>query len=114
MFLVTSIAMLRERTTGTLERLMTMPLAKLDLLVGYGIAFGAMAIVQAVIASAVGFGALGLDVAGPAWLVVAAGRRSTRCSGWRWGCSVARSRAPSSRPCSSCPRSFARSSCCAG
>src|SRR6185369_4304577 len=39
MFLVTSIAMLRERTTGTLERLMSMPLAKLDLLVGYGIAF---------------------------------------------------------------------------
>ena len=43
MFLVTSIAMLRERTTGTLERLMTMPLAKLDLLAGYGLAFAAMA-----------------------------------------------------------------------
>ena len=39
MFLVTSITMLRERTTGTLERLMTMPLAKLDLLAGYAIAF---------------------------------------------------------------------------
>ena len=39
MFLVTSITMLRERTSGTLERLMTMPLAKLDLLAGYGIAF---------------------------------------------------------------------------
>ena len=41
MFLVTSIAMLRERTTGTLERLMSLPLAKLDLLLGYGIAFAA-------------------------------------------------------------------------
>ena len=40
MFLVTSIAMLRERTTGTLERLMTLPLAKLDLLAGYALAFG--------------------------------------------------------------------------
>jgi len=39
MFLVTSITMLRERTTGTLERLMTMPLAKVDLLLGYGLAF---------------------------------------------------------------------------
>jgi hypothetical protein len=39
MFLITSIAMLRERTTGTLERLMSMPLAKLDLLFGYGLAF---------------------------------------------------------------------------
>jgi ABC-2 type transport system permease protein len=32
MFLITSITMLRERTTGTLERLMSLPLAKLDLL----------------------------------------------------------------------------------
>jgi ABC-2 type transport system permease protein len=70
MFLVTSIAMLRERTTGTLERLMSMPLAKLDLLVGYAIAFALVAAVQASIASAVAFGALGLDVEGPVWLVV--------------------------------------------
>ena len=47
MFLVTSIAMLRERTTGTLERLLTTPLGKLDLLFGYGIAFGLAAAVQA-------------------------------------------------------------------
>jgi ABC-2 type transport system permease protein len=62
--------MLRERTTGTLERLMSMPLAKLDLLVGYAIAFALVAAVQASIASAVAFGALGLDVEGPVWLVV--------------------------------------------
>ena len=70
MFLVTSIAMLRERTTGTLERLMSMPLAKLDLLVGYGIAFALLAVVQAGITSAVAFGALGLDSHGPVALVV--------------------------------------------
>jgi ABC-2 type transport system permease protein len=61
MFLVTSITMLRERTTGTLERLLTTPLAKLDLLLGYGIAFAAVATVQAVVVSVVGFGLLGLD-----------------------------------------------------
>lgn len=61
MFLVTSIAMLRERTTGTLERLMTLPLAKLDLLGGYGLAFGALACAQALVAAGVGFGLLGLD-----------------------------------------------------
>ena len=44
MFVVTSITMLRERTTGTLERLMTLPLAKLDLLFGYGIAFALVGI----------------------------------------------------------------------
>jgi ABC-2 type transport system permease protein len=69
MFLVTSIAMLRERTTGTLERLMSLPLAKLDLLLGYGIAFALLAIVQAAIASAVAFGLLDLDVEGAIWLV---------------------------------------------
>jgi ABC-2 type transport system permease protein len=71
MFLVTSIAMLRERTTGTLERLMSLPLAKLDLLVGYGLAFALVAAVQATLTSVVAFELLGLDTAGPIWLVVA-------------------------------------------
>ena len=71
MFLVTSITMLRERTTGTLERLMTMPLAKLDLLLGYGIAFALVAAVQASVVSIVSFGLLGLDTEGSPWLVVA-------------------------------------------
>lgn len=71
MFLVTSIAMLRERTTGTLERLMSMPLAKLDILLGYGIAFALVAAVQASLTAGVAFGLLGLDTAGPVWLVVA-------------------------------------------
>jgi ABC-2 type transport system permease protein len=70
-FLVTSIAMLRERTTGTLERLMTMPLAKLDLLGGYGIAFALLATVQALVTSAVAFLALGLDTAGAPALIIA-------------------------------------------
>ena len=71
MFIVTSITMLRERTTGTLERLMTMPLAKLDILVGYAVAFGAVAAVQAVLAAALGFGLLGLDSGHSAALVAA-------------------------------------------
>jgi len=73
MFLVTSVATLRERTSGTLERLLTTPLGKLDLLIGYGLAFGLVAIVQASLAALVMVGALGLDIAGPAWgLVVVA------------------------------------------
>ena len=71
MFLVTSIAMLRERTTGTLERLMTMPLAKLDLLAGYALAFAVIAVVQAAAVSAVANGLLDLHVAGSTALVVA-------------------------------------------
>ncbi len=61
--------MLRERTTGTLERLMSMPLAKLDLLCGYGIAFGAVAAVQAALTAGVAFGLLDLHVAGSEWVV---------------------------------------------
>ena len=71
MFLVTVITMLRERTSGTLERLMTMPLAKLDLLAGYGIAFALVAVLQAVIASLTALWLLDLDVAGPGWAVIA-------------------------------------------
>jgi ABC-2 type transport system permease protein len=70
MFLVTSVAMLRERTSGTLERLLTTPMGKLDLLLGYGAAFAVAAAVQAIITSATAYWLLGLDTLGPAWLVV--------------------------------------------
>jgi ABC-2 type transport system permease protein len=70
MFLVTSVTMLRERTSGTLERLMTLPLHKIDIVAGYGIAFAVVAVVQAMVVSLLALGLLGLDVAGPNWLVV--------------------------------------------
>ena len=70
MFLVTSIAMLRERTSGTLERLLTTPLARLDLLLGYGIAFGIAAALQAGLTVTVAMTVYGLDIAGSVWLVV--------------------------------------------
>ncbi len=73
MFLVTSITMLRERRTGTLERLMTLPLAKLDLLAGYALTFGVVGAVQAVIVVTVALGPLGIDVAGSPVLVGALG-----------------------------------------
>ncbi len=70
MFLVTSVAMLRERTSGTLERLLTTPLGRADLLLGYALAFGAVAIVQTVIAATVALGLLGLTLAAFPALVV--------------------------------------------
>jgi ABC-2 type transport system permease protein len=71
MFLVTSITMLRERTAGTLERLLTTPLAKAELLAGYGLAFAAAAALQAAVVSGAAFVALGLDPAGSAAAIVA-------------------------------------------
>jgi ABC-2 type transport system permease protein len=70
MFLVTSIAMLRERTSGTLERLLTTPLSRLDLLLGYGLAFGLAAAVQALVTVGVATTLYDLDVAGSPALVV--------------------------------------------
>ncbi|ONK14455.1 ABC transporter permease [Streptomyces sp. MP131-18] len=70
MFLTTSIATLRERTTGTLERLMAMPLGKGDLIFGYALAFGAFAVLQAGLATAVGVWLLDLDLAGSPWLLL--------------------------------------------
>ncbi|MFI6757762.1 ABC transporter permease [Micromonospora sp. NPDC050417] len=70
MFLVTSIAMLRERTSGTLERLLTTPLGKLDLLFGYGIAFGLAAAVQASVATGVAYWLFDLHTTGSAGLVI--------------------------------------------
>jgi ABC-2 type transport system permease protein len=73
MFLITSVAMLRERTSGTLERLLTTPLGKLDLLFGYGIAFGLVAAAQAAITTGLAYWLLDLDTAGgPGWVVLIA------------------------------------------
>jgi len=69
-FLVTSVSLLRERTNGTLERLLTTPLRRPELLSGYAIAFGVLAAIQAVIVSALTLGVLGLHVRGPVPLVV--------------------------------------------
>ncbi|QBE49810.1 ABC transporter permease [Leucobacter triazinivorans] len=67
MFLITSITTLRERRSGTLERLMTTPLGKWQFILGYALAFGLLALVQAVVT--VGFAVLvcGLEVTGPVW-----------------------------------------------
>jgi ABC-2 type transport system permease protein len=69
MFLVTSVTTLRERSSGTLERLLAMPTGKLDFLVGYAIAFGIVAAVQSALAVLLSVSALGLDVAGPVWVL---------------------------------------------
>ena len=67
MFLVTSVTTLRERSSGTLERLLSMPMHKLDLLLGYALAFGSVALLQASVAVGLSVGLLDMRVAGSLW-----------------------------------------------
>ena len=70
MFIVTSIATLRERQSGTLERLLTTPLGKGELIFGYSIAFGAVVVLQSLLVTGLSVGALGLDLQGPLVLLL--------------------------------------------
>ncbi|KNX36557.1 ABC transporter permease [Luteipulveratus halotolerans] len=73
MFLITSVAMLRERTTGTLERLLTTPLHRADLLAGYGAAFALAALVQSAVLVAISVWFLGVDTRGSIlWVLLVA------------------------------------------
>ena len=70
LFVVTSVATLRERQSGTLERLLTTPLGKGDFMLGYAVAFAVLGTLQALVATAFAVWVCGLDVAGPLWLLV--------------------------------------------
>lgn len=72
MFLLTAIAMVRERTSGTLERLLTTPIGKVDILTGYALAFGILASWQAVVATTFAYWVLGMQVEGELWQVLVA------------------------------------------
>jgi ABC transporter DrrB family efflux protein len=71
MFLVTSITTLRERRTGTLERLLAMPLGKGDFIVGYALAFGLLGLAQSAIAVSFAVWVCGLEIEGSIWLLFA-------------------------------------------
>ncbi|MET9680150.1 ABC transporter permease [Streptomyces coeruleorubidus] len=70
MYLVASVSTLRERTTGTAERLLTMPVQRLDIVLGYSLAFAFLALLQAVLSTLLSIGPLGLDIKGPAYLLM--------------------------------------------
>ncbi|MBP2404595.1 Inner membrane transport permease YbhS [Streptomyces netropsis] len=70
MYLVASVSTLRERTSGTAERLLTMPVRRLDLILGYSLAFALLALLQAVLSTLLSIGPLGLDIEGPPYLLM--------------------------------------------
>ena len=68
-YVVTSVSFLRERSLGTLERLMASPLRRTEIVVGYMLGFTLVALVQAVIVLGFGLGIIGLYNAGSVWLL---------------------------------------------
>ena len=70
MFLITSVTTLRERTSGTLERLMTLPIRRADFVVGYALALGFAALLQTAIVATYSVWVLDLQVAGPEWMLL--------------------------------------------
>lgn len=73
MFIVTSVAVLRERTSGTLERLLASPASKLDIIMGYAVSFAILAAAQAAVASFITVGLLDVAIqSSPAILLLVA------------------------------------------
>lgn len=64
MFLLTAVATVRERSGGTLERLMAAPIHKIDVIGGYALAYGALAIVQTSLLTAVCYWGLDMQLKG--------------------------------------------------
>jgi len=69
-FMLTSVAFLRERSSGTLERLLASPITKAEILAGYLLGFLPFAAIQATLVLGYAIVILHAKVAGPFWLVV--------------------------------------------
>lgn len=69
MCLVGSTMIVRERTRGTLESILSTPVSRMDLLAGYVCAGAVAAFAQAVCTTAVAYWVSGLSTASPFWLV---------------------------------------------
>lgn len=63
-FLIAGVSFLRERTTGTLERLLCSPLRKWEIVVGYVIGFGIFTMIQATIIASYAIYVLGMMMEG--------------------------------------------------
>lgn len=63
-FLISGVSFLRERTRGTLERLLSSPLRKWEIVLGYVIGFGLFTVIQSTIISAYSIFVLGMMMEG--------------------------------------------------
>lgn len=69
-FLISGIGLLRERTTGTLDRLMATPIQRRDIVFGYLIGYGFFAIIQTIIVVFYATKVLDIMLVGSLWHVI--------------------------------------------
>ena len=69
-FLISGIGLLKERTTGTLERLMATPIKRGEILAAYLIGFGVFAVIQTIIVVLYAVNVLDIVLIGSIWNVL--------------------------------------------
>jgi ABC-type multidrug transport system, permease component len=69
-FLISGIGLLRERTTGTLERLISTPIKRSEIVTGYLIGYGIFAIVQTILVVLFSITVLNILIVGSIWYVI--------------------------------------------
>lgn len=67
-YLLTAVGFLRERTAGTLERVLASPISRSGLVLGYVVGFGLLAAVQSAVLLAASVSFLGVEFANGIWL----------------------------------------------
>ncbi len=80
--LLGSTALVRERTAGTLEKILTTPITKANLVCGYACAAAVAALAQAVVTVTVAFAVVKIHTTAvsPFWLIRTAHPRCAACS----------------------------------
>jgi len=69
-FLISGIGLLRERTTGTLERLLSTPIKRWEIVFGYLLGYGLFAIIQTIIVVLYAVNVLDMVLLGSIWDVL--------------------------------------------
>ncbi len=69
-FLISGISFLGERTSGTLEKLLSTPIKRWEIVVGYAVGFGALTIVQSALITFFVVYVLDVAMVGSLWLVL--------------------------------------------
>ena len=69
-FLISGIGLLKERTSGTLERLLASPIKRSEIIFGYVFGYGSFSVIQTVVVVLYAIYILHINLVGSIWLVL--------------------------------------------